>query len=71
MKWLGQILRKINYTHVTLIPKMKEVTKTTQLRLISLCNVLYKIMAKVLKNRVKLILPRIISPHIVLLYPRG
>lgn len=59
---LGHILRKINYTHVTLIPKVKEATKMTQLRPISLCNVLYKIMAKVLANRLKVILPQIILP---------
>ena len=56
------ILRKINYTHVTLIPKVKDATLMTQLRPISLCNVLYKIVAKVLTNRLKTILPRVISP---------
>ena len=58
----GHILRKINYTHVTLIPKVKDATLMTQLRPISLCNVLYKIVAKVLTNRLKTILPRVISP---------
>lgn len=62
MVFSGQILHKINYTHVTLIPKVKEVTKMSQLRPISLCNVIYKIMAKVLTNRLKSVLPRIISP---------
>ena len=58
----GHILRKINYTHVTLIPKVKEAKLMTQLRPISLCNVLYKIVAKVLTNRLKSILPDVISP---------
>lgn len=58
----GQILRKINYTHVTLIPKVKEVTKMSQLRPISLCNVIYKIMTNVLTNRLKFVIPCIISP---------
>lgn len=58
----GQILWKINYTHVTLIPKVKDATRMTQLRPISLYNVLYKIVAKVLTNKLKLILPRVISP---------
>lgn len=57
-----QILWKINYTHVTLIPKVKDATLMTQLCLISLCNILYKIVAKVLMDRLKLILPHVISP---------
>lgn len=58
----GQMLRKINYTHVTLIPKVKDATMMTQLRSISLCNVIYKILANVLTNKLNIILPRIISP---------
>ena len=58
----GHFLRKINYTHVTLIPKVKEVMKMMQLRPISLCNVIHKIVAKVLTNRLKAILPSIIAP---------
>ncbi|KAM2212132.1 hypothetical protein COP1_022336 [Malus domestica] len=66
----GHILRKINYTHVTLIPKVKDATMMTQLRSISLCNVLYKIVAKVLTNRLKLILPYVISPTQSAFVPR-
>lgn len=58
----GHFLRKMNYNRVTLIPKVKDVTKMIQLRPISLCNVLYKIVAKVLTNRLKAILLCIITP---------
>ena len=58
----GHLLRKINYTHVTLIPKKSDPTEMTHLRPISLCNVIYKICSKVLTNRLKAIFPDIISP---------
>lgn len=61
MLFSGQILLKINSTYVTLIPKVKDAMMMSQLCLISLCNILYKIMAKVLTNRLKVILSRIIS----------
>jgi ribonuclease HI len=57
----GSILQAINHTYITLIPKVKSPTRITEFRPISLCNVIYKILSKVLANRLKLILPRIIS----------
>lgn len=48
-------------TFITLIPKVNNHRFVSDFRLISLCNVCYKILSKILANRLKTILPRLIS----------
>lgn len=47
------ILHQLNYTMVSLIPKVSDSQHMSQLRLFALCNVLYKIGLKVIVNRLK------------------
>lgn len=44
-----------------LIPKIKELKLVTDYRHVSLCNVVYKMASKAIANRLKKILPSIIS----------
>ena len=49
-----------NETSIILIPKKKQVESMSDLRPIALCNVAYKILAKLFANRLKRLLPGII-----------
>ena len=54
----GKILRALNSTFLMLIPKENDIQDPWKLRPISLCNVIYKIISKlVMANRLHLLLP--------------
>jgi hypothetical protein len=55
------ILKALNATMITLIPKENETKTPDRYRPIALCNVVYKIISKVIANRLKPLLPTLIS----------
>ncbi|KAM7462241.1 hypothetical protein LguiA_030362 [Lonicera macranthoides] len=56
-----QLLADLNETLIVLIPKVKKPDKITFLHPISLCNVVVKILTKVLANRLKVVLNSVFS----------
>lgn len=53
----------LNATFIALVPKGEDSNKPDKYRPIALCNMIYKIISKVIANRLKPLLPLIISPE--------
>nr|KYP47762.1 Transposon TX1 uncharacterized [Cajanus cajan] len=68
--WLeqGEFPPQLNNTNVVLIPKTANPTSMKDLRPISLCNVIYKILSKVLANHMKPLLNQCISLRVYKLF---
>ncbi|KAK4265131.1 hypothetical protein QN277_026221 [Acacia crassicarpa] len=54
---------EVNRTHIVLIPKTDHPETFRDFRPISLCNVIYKIVTKLVANRMKSFMPHVISPN--------
>jgi hypothetical protein len=53
----------VNQTLLTLIPKCDDPSKISQFRPIALCNVVYKVLTKIISNRLRTFLPSVISEN--------
>lgn len=59
----GSIIKEINHSFITLVPKSKSASALNEFRPIAYCNVIYKIISKILTNRLQLIIPSIVSQN--------
>jgi len=53
----------MNATFIALIPKEDQPSTPDKYRPIALCNIIYKIVSKIITSKLKLLLPLIISPE--------
>lgn len=58
----GFMFKQLNHSFLVLIPKVEHSVRIDQFRPISLCNVAYKAISKILSTRLKRVLSRLISP---------
>ena len=56
------LIGSINQTFISLIPKVEKPKHVKQFRPIGLCNVIYKVVTKLLANRLKRIMAKVIAP---------
>ena len=57
----NKMLRKFNATTIALLPKITAADKMSQFRPISLCSTVYKVIAKIIKNRLRRIIPEAVQ----------
>ena len=58
----GSMPKEINNFLIVLIPKVTAPLTFNNYHLISLCNVVYKVISKILVSRIRPLLPKLISP---------
>jgi len=59
----NSLLKSLNQTFITLIPKIPFPEEVNHFRPITLCNVIYKVISKILVKRLQPIMDSIITPY--------
>ena len=59
----GSLFKPLNHSYIVLIPKKPFPDEVSHFRPISLCNVIYKVISKVMVNRLKPIMDSLITPY--------
>ncbi|KAA3461042.1 reverse transcriptase [Gossypium australe] len=59
----GMDVSSINKTNILLLPKLSNPSNITQFKPISLCNVVYKVIAKTIANQLKVVIHKCIDPR--------
>lgn len=59
----ARLLKDNNNTAIALIPKITQACKLGDFRPISCCNLVYKVISKIISNRLKSLLPLCVSPN--------
>ena len=57
----GRLLKELNATVISLVPKVTNPSSLNEFRPISCCSTIYKCISKVIANRLKLVLPSLID----------
>ncbi|KAF3778438.1 Transposon TX1 uncharacterized protein [Nymphaea thermarum] len=57
----GKLERKIHRTHLVLVPEKQDAVSITEFRPIAQCNVIYKTISKIMVNRMKGVVGRIVN----------
>lgn len=57
------LIAELNATLISFIPKVDVVTYMKQFRPISLCNVSYKIITKILAQRLQMFMTKLVGPY--------
>ena len=58
----GKMLKEVNHSYIVLILKILNPSTINHYRPISLCNTVYKVISKLIVDRLRAVIPNLVSP---------